>query len=338
MGKPKLLILEGHRGPRITAFCDGPAVNEAFDVTRSGELTGTPDLVYCQTYGQRNSFEQLASWGGPYVIHVGGDIWNERRERKRVDALSEVVRVMSRAQRVVCVSEFLAGVVRGNIGTVKGEVGSKNVVGLPGGLWGTDHTERGIVLDRFRPKSDYSIKGRPLVVMNINLTVQRKWRGVPMFMEAVHGTFKEHDVLAICVGKVKGKDVMARQWESTWGLCVVSPSGRWPVLLRQADLFVHPSMFDGFPRSLAEACCVGLPAVVFDEAGIPEVSEVAWKVESNQPAMIAEYVDAMLGGTRGLTGEEQRRVVGQNMRAEALRKTEQHRGDYAKLLLEVLED
>lgn len=325
MGKPKLLILEGANGPRVTAFCDGPAVNEAFEVERSGVLEGSPDLVYCQTYGQRNSFDQLKKWGGPYVLHVGGDIWDERRERKRADTLSDVMRTMYRAAKVVCVSEFLAGVVRDNLG------GCDHVVSLPGGLWGTDHTNRGIDPSRFEPKTDYAIKGRPLVVMNINLTVRRKWRGVPVFMEAVQGVLREHDALIVCVGKVKGNAKMARQWEAAWGLHVIPPSKRWPELLRQADVFVHPSMFDGFPRSLAEVCCVGLPAVVFHTAGAPEVSDEAVMVLPTA----TEYMAAVLGDF--LSRKDMRRHIGRAMCAEALEKTEKHRGDYADLLLKVLE-
>lgn len=329
VSKPKLLILEGKNGPRVTAFCDGPAVNEAFDVTRSGDLAGEPDLVYCQTYGQRNSFEQLKRWGGPYVLHVGGDIWDERRERKGGETLGDVMQVMWGAAKVVCVSEFLARTIRHNMDQGAGRAG--HVVALPGGLWGTDHTEHGIDPSRFEPKEDYSIVGRPLVVMNINLTVRRKWRGMPIFMEAAHGVLKEHDARVVCVGKVKGKRVVAADWYHRWGLQMIPPSDLWPELLRRADLYVHPSMFDGFPRSVAEVCCVGLPAVLFQVAGTPEVSDEAVLVKPSAGKYMATVLNELL------SSEEARQTIGTGMRSEALEKTEKHRGDYAQLLLDALE-
>lgn len=206
-----------------------------------------------------------------------------------------------------------------------------HVDALPGGLWGTDHTTRGIDPTSFKPKDDWEIGGRPLVVMNINLTVKRKWRGVPIFMKAAHRTLKKHDALVVCVGKVKGQWGLVKEWADRWGLQVVPPSHRWPELLRQADLFVHPSMFDGFPRSVAEVCCVGLPAVLFREGGTPEVCDSARLVNSGESAMIDWHVEAMLNS------RSEREKTGRAMRAEALIKTEKHRGDYAKMLLEALE-
>jgi len=325
VSKPKLLILEGKNGPRVTAYCDGPAVNDAFKVTRCGNIVGKPDLIYCQTYGQRNSFEQLGRWRGPYVLHVGGDIWNERQERKGGDTLPEIMRVMWRAQKVICVSKFLAGIIKDNLG------GHDNVVSLPGGLWGTDHTSKGIDPSKFNPKTNWAIKGRPVVVMNINLTVLRKWKGIPLFMTAAYEVFKKHNAIVVCVGKVKGNRAMSDRWNAVWGLQMVPPSARWPELLRQADLYVHPSMFDGFPRSVAEVCCVGLPALLFNTAGTPEVSESALLVKPDHTKKIASRLNNLL------RSETVRAKVGGSMRREALDKTIKHRGDYAKMLLDVLE-
>ncbi|MFM9280063.1 glycosyltransferase family 4 protein [Paenibacillus jiagnxiensis] len=47
--------------------------------------------------------------------------------------------------------------------------------------------------------------------------------------------------------------------------------GDVPALLQQADIFVHPSIQDNMPFSVMEAQVSGLPAVVSDAGGLPEM-------------------------------------------------------------------
>ncbi len=324
--KPKLHILEGKNGPRVVAFCDGESVRDAFEITRSQRIPKDVDLVYCQTYGQRNSFDQLVNCKMPYVVHVGGDIWDERRETKSARLLPDVSRCMRRAAAIVCVGKFLATVIAGNLGS------ADNIRLLPGGLWGTDTVTKGIDPGRFVAKTNWAIKGRPLVVMNINLSVTRKWRGIPMFLNAVKGVIKKRDIRIIWVCRLKERHLgVAEDIVDEYGVEIVSPSDRWPELLRTADLFVHPSGFDGFPRALAESCCVALPALAFDIAGSREVSKY---VKLCNPYNGGDVVS---GFCKLLDSERLRNKLGTGARKDALRKTISHRGDYAKLLLDILE-
>ena len=324
--KPRLHILEGKNGPRVVAFCDGESVRDTFEVTRSQNIPNGVELVYCQTYGQRASFDQLVKCGVPYVVHVGGDIWDERRETKSAKSLPDVSRCMRRATAIVCIGRFLSTVVAGNLGS------DDNIRLLSGGLWGTDTVTKGIDPMRFVPKLDWRIKGRPLVVMNINLSVRRKWRGIPMFFNAVNDMMRERDIRVVWVCKLKDKYLdVAEDIVDEYGIEIVSPSDKWPELLRTADLFVHPSGFDGFPRALAESCCAALPALAFDIAGSREVSEY---VTLCNPYNGGDVVEKFCGL---LDNERLRKKLGKGARRDALKKTKMHMGDYAKLLLDVLE-
>jgi len=317
--KPRLCILTSPKTSHVVTHADSGPVNEAFDVVREFDIPQC-DVVYTQMYGQKHVFARLEACGVPYVVNVGGDIWDERTALGRTDSLRRIEGVLAGAARVVCVSEFLAGVVRGRLGT-------ENVVSLPGGMWGLDHTVHGVQPGRFSSKQRYDVPPwrRPVVVMNINLTVERKWRGVPVFLEGA----AESGARVVCYGKVKGKVGVADAWERQYGMEFRGYTDDWPGALARADLFVHPSMFDGFPRAVADACCVGLPVVVFAVAGAPEVSDSALKIDPD-PAAVAGALWAML------SSERLRRETGTAARAEALEKTERHRGDYAKLLREVV--
>ncbi len=44
-------------------------------------------------------------------------------------------------------------------------------------------------------------------------------------------------------------------------------------ILEQADAFIMPSMMEGQPLALIEACCMGIPALVSDVGGLPELIE-----------------------------------------------------------------
>ncbi len=323
--KPRLHILEGIHGPRVVAFCDGPDVRDVFEVTRDKNINLGADLIYCQTYGQRNCFEKLVKCGVPYVVHVGGDIWNERQETKAARSLPDVSRCMRRATAVVCIGKFLAGMIAANLGS------NDNIVLLPGGLWGTDKITKGVDPSRFKSKKDWAIRGQPLVVMNINVMVKRKWQGVLIFLNAVANVVKERGIRIVWVSRVGRRTDVVDEVQDKYDIEVVPPSDKWAELLNAADLFVHPSMFDGFPRSLAESCCAALPALAFDVAGGREVSKC---VTLCDPFSNVEIVEKFVWL---LDNEKERKRIGKAARKDAVKKTREHRPDYAKLLLGVLE-
>ena len=324
--KPKLTILTSEKSAHVVAHADSPSVRSAFDVRRSFFLKqhNRPDVVYTQMYGQRVIFEQLARCDAPYVVNVGGDIWSEREAVGKTTSLGTITKILQRAARVVCVSEFLAGIIRERLGT-------DNVISLPGGMWGLDHNKHGIRPNEFAVKTSYGFADRPLVLMAINLTVEKKWCGVPGFLDAVEDVLRAHQARLVCFGKVKNEVARLGGWAEQ-GLEFFKSRPDWTQIVARCDAFVHPSMFDGFPRAVADACCAGLPALVYDVAGCPEVSDNAILVDPNRPADVACGLESLLGSQR------KREQVGTAMRREAVEKTELHRDDYAKMLLDVVEE
>jgi len=326
--KPKLLVLQGERNFKIPTYVESNSVREYFDVVKSSKYGGDPDLVYCQAYGGLH--KELMKCRAPLVLHTGGSPWLELTGER----LAQVTEVARKAARVVCNSRFLEGVFRENLGT-------DNITRLPDGLWGLDHTPIGPMPHRFKPKEDYSTQnGEFVCVMSIilkdNQVKRNKWQGVPLFLEAVEKVARRNHVRFICAGRGSQKFPHLTEWRTRHNFHFV-PSHHlddgedyWPELLRRADLFVHPSMFDCWPRVVADAALIGLPGIVLDATGNAEISGVYPAIEPHDfVTMSAEF-------ERLVASKIHREVEGVGALHEALDRTDQHRGDYARILLEVL--
>ena len=84
--------------------------------------------------------------------------------------------------------------------------------------------------------------------------------------------------------------------------------------LRDADLFVLPSLYEGLPLALLEAMASGLPCIATNVAGNSEVishEENGLLVEPNSPDSLARAIMFLLedGGTRNILGQNARRRV-----------------------------
>lgn len=89
-----------------------------------------------------------------------------------------------------------------------------------------------------------------------------------------------------------------------------------PQILRALDVFVLPSLREGFGLALVEAMCSGLPVLASRVGGIPELfgdADMGALVEPTDEARLAE---AMLALAR-MSGEERQRM-GSNARARGL--------------------
>lgn len=338
MSKPRLLVLQGKRNFRVPTYVESPTVRGHFDVrkatsfkVRKGRVS--PDLIYCQAYGPFHELlGKCRKWGVPYVIHVGGSPWFEMKGER----LRRTVKTMRNAKAVVCNSKFLHREFLKNMTPDAG-----NLRTLPDGLWGLDHTPLGPSPSRFRPKEDYSYSGRPVVIMSMSLKYddvhRSKWRGVEILFDAIKGLNTPHGKpVFVCAGRNDKDFPLIGRWNKACEIHVRSShhldedKDEWPDVLRGADLFVHPSMQDCWPRVMGDAMCAAVPCLVFDTTGSPEVGKSVVLVDPDDPNVIRDKFEALL------TDESLRETVGRRVRDEALRRTVEHREDYVKLLLEVL--
>jgi glycosyltransferase involved in cell wall biosynthesis len=88
-------------------------------------------------------------------------------------------------------------------------------------------------------------------------------------------------------------------------------------LLRSADAFVLPSVWEGLPNALIEALAAGLPAVATDVGGTPEVlshGETGFLVPPENPDDLAAAMLRMMD-----MSESERRAMGDRGRRRILR-------------------
>jgi len=330
--KPKLFILHGVKYPRIPTFAESSVVREKFDVVGKGQVVeGNPDVVYCQSYLQCK--RQLIRWGGPCVIPVGGILWNFKPHR--AESIGRLL-TQNRRRTPLFISEWLK---REFIKRGLGHSQQSRVRHLTHGHWGMDHTINGVQPNRFRSKVDYSLGGSPIVVMSMTLSDEewqwRKCRGMQIFMKAVKDVAKEYNARFVWAGQMKRSfSDTAEKWKREYGVAFIESHykkdkvDRWPDILESASVFVHPSLYDGWGRVVADAMCAAVPTIVFDACALPTIGKTPLVVDPKSTG-------AIVGALRSLLASKDRREsLGRAHRKEALALTEAHRGDLAKILME----
>jgi len=327
--KPKLLILQHKNNFKIPTYAESKIVRRHFDVEKGKKIKGNPDLIYCQAYGPYQ--DDLADSPFPYVIHLGGDPWLEFTGKR----IERVKRMLLHAAHITCVSDFLA------VRIDRGLRGKGSVLGLPGGLWGMVHTPLGPNPKRFIKKRDYNLRNPVNLVMSFalrdNPITKTKWDGIEIFLKAAKDLIKKWNIKITCAGKSEVHFPKLDEWEQKYNFHSVPSShltdkvDRWPKILSEADLFVHPSTFDCWPRVVAEAMMVGVPTCVFDVTGNGEVGKTILKVKPENVNDMITQIDNLLGS------ERERRLMGLAHRYEAEANNEKHKCDYASILLNVLE-
>lgn len=318
--KPRLHILHAEGHLEKPTLIEATPVRDRFQLSKSDRLSHLADLVYTQTYAASNVIHRLQSCDKPTVVHMGGDIWSELQEDPR--RLTMVQRALEKATLVVANSAFLYRILLSH--------GLRNAAFLPGGLWGFDESVHGVMPQRFKPKPAHPERPRRFL-MAIALKVQRKYLGIELLMRAAGEFFRSIDAEVVCAGKVAYAQGFARRMANVHGVKFIGRRDDWERYLPEADVFLHPSLFDCFPRALAEAKCAGLPCLSFQVAGNVEVGDAPIYVDPLNEAEILAALEALRD--QGL-----REYLGWMGRDRALAKTEAHRGDYAEILSEVLRD
>jgi glycosyltransferase involved in cell wall biosynthesis len=298
---------------------ESAVVRNEFRLTKSHRIDHNSQLVYTQSYAASDVLHVLRDCSIPYVVHMGGDIWYELTEDPH--RLASVNWMLERAALIVANSSFLYRVIVAN--------GFKKVMFLPGGLWGFDESIHGVMPQRFEPRRHHATFPR-VFLMNISFKVWKKYQGVEMFMRHAHRYLQSIGAEVICAGGTADVS-FANRIASDYGVNFVGNRTDWASYLPQADVFLHPSMFDCFPRALAESKCSGVPSVAFRVAGNVEVGDSPIYVD---PAS----EDEIVGALRILEDPTLREYLGWLGRERALEKTERHRGDYPTIFKVVLKE
>lgn len=108
------------------------------------------------------------------------------------------------------------------------------------------------------------------------------------------------------------------------------PEEDMPVLYSGAEVFVFPSLYEGFGLPPLEAMACGTPVICSDSSSLPEVvGEAGVLVDPNRPELFAEAME------RVLTDGELR----EDLRSKGLRRSRRFSAeDFSRRLLEILEE
>jgi glycosyltransferase involved in cell wall biosynthesis len=174
-----------------------------------------------------------------------------------------------------------------------------------------------INLERFRPpESKHGPRG-PLRVCYAGSLDLRK--GFVYLLRAIRAVGAKHFQLQI-VGATGDRNCARLFARETAGLHVDCAPGNPLPAYQQAELFVLPTLEDGFGLVVLEGMACGLPAIVTDQAGAAECvrpGETGWVVEAGQVEPLAAALEDALArreelpswGARARTDAE--RYVGQ---------------------------
>jgi glycosyltransferase involved in cell wall biosynthesis len=148
----------------------------------------------------------------------------------------------------------------------------------------------GVDCTRFSPGPEAKSIDGPLRLLFVGRINQRK--GIKYLLEALH--LVQSDVhLTVCGRVVDGLEL----FNPFAGKVEVRPSVSAEELLaayRQADLFVFPSVAEGFGQVLLESLACGLPVLSTDRTAAPDLIDEGvdgFVVESRRPDLLAARID-----------------------------------------------
>jgi glycosyltransferase involved in cell wall biosynthesis len=320
-----ILLSRQYIESKSVLLCEDPAIYEAFTVTKGEKIPRGVDLVFCQHYNA--TFRELKRCLVPYVLFIGGDVWYEVEELGYSMKKEKFNRLFRDATAVICISPQIARIVTSYTGK------NDNLYILPGGLWGTHYSSMGVDFDAFTKKVNYELHQPAKVIMSINFSVRRKWEGVPTFLKIIDGIPQESWTEVHCYGRAKSEGIGKKiaHWEKLYPWFKFEGVSRnWEQVIQGADLFAHPSLFDGWSRSVAEAMCCGLPILGFDIPGTSWVSPHIVRPSHTDPEGVRREYRSLM------TDTNRRRALGEVLYSEAKTSSQIYRGSFVHVFNSIL--
>jgi glycosyltransferase involved in cell wall biosynthesis len=207
--------------------------------------------------------------------------------------------------------------------------------GVPQPAMGTNGTQAAAqaASDRAEIRRELGLPAEAKILLSVGRLVPPK--GLDRVIQAAPHLLREFpDVRFVWVGDGAARDALAAQaTEYGVGDRIVFAGQRSdvPRFLRAADLFVFPSLFEGFGLALAEAMAWGLPVVASDGGAIPEL------VTHHEHAVLCRAGDSadLLEALRwALRHPDEMRRMADNARTRAADFPEQRMLDETLALLE----
>lgn len=151
----------------------------------------------------------------------------------------------------------------------------------------------GLPLDRYRNAVPLSLDlAHPLLVCAARLELQKD---IPTLLDAM-ALLPEFSLAIAGDGPLRpALEAQADRLGITSRVQFLGRIPNIPELLAAADVYVQPSLYEGFPRATGEAVAAGLPLVVSDGPGFTElVGEAAWRFPVGDSQALAAAIRTAL--------------------------------------------
>ena len=262
-------------------------------------VSPTPIAVRAQKYGQRKKIPVVASFHTHFVSYfrhygVGRLEWLGWRIMRKFYGRCEVVYVPSRG-----IIDLLAA----------------------HGITNTEMWSRGIDLSRFSPSyRDAEIRKTvgaddetPVLLMVSRLVKEKDLADLVAMDRALTERGNRYRLVLVGEGPMRAELQRALPHAFFAGHQSGEALARW---YASGDVFVFPSTTETFGNVIVEAHASGLPAVVVDAGGPPELVEpgrTGYVARPNDPASLAEQVEKLLRDPEGRRrmGERAREAAGE---------------------------
>jgi len=249
-----------------------------------------PDIVHSQGVQiGLPSFLAKKIFGIPYVAYCrGSDVYLPWKFKKTVSRL-----VLNSADAVIALTDDMKNEVQKNC--------KKNIIVIPNGISLGKYKElpKQVIRDKFKIHPDEKI-----IVFVGSL---RPVKGLKYLIEAFKIINKKNPMARLfLVGDGPERHSLEDIAEKDGLKAKVNFIGQIendeiPKYMAAADIFVLPSLSEGFPGVVLEAMASGLPIVATKVRGLPEIvkdGENGFLVEPENPGQIAEKALALLGGDK----------------------------------------